>query len=381
VAITGALSSPDSSGGIWPIRSKNGINTLSAGSISANITAATNDGLGKVGLIKTTNGSMTKGLALRELVTPVGGTESGIIIKGSFTSTASIRVLPGAPHAKNIFVRDSFAGEIRYDYPAAFDTQVVANAGNTGGIWTNTGKIVFNSNPPPGVTPINLSTTETNPLYLAPYYDATPAQLGGGSVGVVPFALHDFACSPVNPPLNGTPTGIVMGPASVVLAFYGPIRPQTTNPPFQVNFFSTVRPRNEDATSWFLWSISGRQLTLVRDRCLPIGIYTVTPRLTGDDRLLCDVPGLVGAASTPVANFDYLFQVNSSGIDCPCYPSGDCPECAADFDSNGGVDGGDLSAFFVNFEAGCECADVDQNGGIDAGDLSFFYTLYEGGGC
>jgi hypothetical protein len=58
-----------------------------------------------------------------------------------------------------------------------------------------------------------------------------------------------------------------------------------------------------------------------------------------------------------------------------------CPACAADYDDNGGVDGGDLSSFFADFEAGEACADIDGNGGVDGGDLSTFFTLFEAGGC
>jgi UDP-N-acetylglucosamine 4-epimerase len=46
-----------------------------------------------------------------------------------------------------------------------------------------------------------------------------------------------------------------------------------------------------------------------------------------------------------------------------------CPACAADYDNNGGVDGGDLAAFFADFETGETCADVDGNGGVDGGDV------------
>lgn len=58
-----------------------------------------------------------------------------------------------------------------------------------------------------------------------------------------------------------------------------------------------------------------------------------------------------------------------------------CPECAADYDGNGGVDGGDLAAFFADFEAGETCADVDGNGGVDGGDLAEFFSVFEAGGC
>jgi hypothetical protein len=58
-----------------------------------------------------------------------------------------------------------------------------------------------------------------------------------------------------------------------------------------------------------------------------------------------------------------------------------CPACAADYDNNGGVDGGDLAAFFADFESGEACADVDQNGGVDGGDLAYFFEVFEAGGC
>lgn len=73
--------------------------------------------------------------------------------------------------------------------------------------------------------------------------------------------------------------------------------------------------------------------------------------------------------------------VTISGLD-PVDPAcAACPPCAADFDNNGGVDGGDLAAFFAEFEAGGGCADVDLNGGIDGGDLGAFFALFEAGGC
>lgn len=53
--------------------------------------------------------------------------------------------------------------------------------------------------------------------------------------------------------------------------------------------------------------------------------------------------------------------------------------CLADFDSNGGIDGGDLAAFFAAFEAGEASADVDGNGGVDGGDLALFFGAFEAG--
>jgi hypothetical protein len=64
-----------------------------------------------------------------------------------------------------------------------------------------------------------------------------------------------------------------------------------------------------------------------------------------------------------------------------CTPASNCPACPADYDDNGGVDGGDLASFFSDFEEGAGCADVDGNGGVDGGDLATFFALFENGGC
>ena len=82
----------------------------------------------------------------------------------------------------------------------------------------------------------------------------------------------------------------------------------------------------------------------------------------------------------PLLCQDYgrIFWVDNMMAIRPVEP---CPACAADYDGNGGVDGGDLAAFFSDFESGATCADVDLNGGIDGGDLAYFFTTFEQGGC
>lgn len=55
--------------------------------------------------------------------------------------------------------------------------------------------------------------------------------------------------------------------------------------------------------------------------------------------------------------------------------------CAADFNFDGGVDGADVSEFFVKWEAGEPCADVNEDGGVDGADVSWFFSLWEAGGC
>ncbi|MBL9002546.1 MAG: CotH kinase family protein [Phycisphaerae bacterium] len=59
------------------------------------------------------------------------------------------------------------------------------------------------------------------------------------------------------------------------------------------------------------------------------------------------------------------------------------PECTcyADFNCDGGVDGGDVETFFIAWEAGLEIADVNQDGGVDGGDVETFFLAWEAGGC
>jgi hypothetical protein len=63
----------------------------------------------------------------------------------------------------------------------------------------------------------------------------------------------------------------------------------------------------------------------------------------------------------------------------PCPPS--CPACPADFDQDGGITGGDIAAFFGDYERGDVCADVDQDGGITASDVATFFLVFEAGDC
>jgi hypothetical protein len=376
VVIGGVLSSEDVDG-IFPIRSKNGVNRLIAQNISANVTLATNNGSGRVGLIKTTNGSIAGAMALKELVVPTGSGESGIIINGDLANGAIIRFVPGGTNSRSIFVNGSLAGEIRFDDPADLDTQIVVNAANSGGVWANTGKVVLDWNPTPPAVARTLAPASSQPNQ-APRYQALPSALGGGSVGVVPFDVHDLASVPTNPAAGVPPTPTNLDSSSVAIAFYGPIRAESTAPPFTIVFDEGGPMQNSSAGAWFTWAVSGRTLTLTRSQCLPLGTYTLRPNRTGTNRLLCSVPGLVGASSVPVASVVYRFAVSSGG-DCVCNPV--CPVCAADFDQDGGVTGADVGAFFVHFENGCDCADVDQDGGVTGADVGAFFTVFEAGGC
>jgi hypothetical protein len=57
------------------------------------------------------------------------------------------------------------------------------------------------------------------------------------------------------------------------------------------------------------------------------------------------------------------------------------PRCAADYNQDGGVDGADVEAFFVDWQDGLFPADVNQDGGVDGADVQTFFTLWATGGC
>ena len=97
--------------------------------------------------------------------------------------------------------------------------------------------------------------------------------------------------------------------------------------------------------------------------------------VTVDDQATYDCV-VTNACNTATTQSVVLTVLSPSDPSC-----GNCAACAADYDQNGGVDGGDLGAFFSDFEQGLPCADVDMNGGIDGGDLAAFFAAYEAGGC
>ncbi|MCX5691731.1 MAG: hypothetical protein NTV94_18390 [Planctomycetota bacterium] len=58
-----------------------------------------------------------------------------------------------------------------------------------------------------------------------------------------------------------------------------------------------------------------------------------------------------------------------------------CPSCPADYNQDGGVDGGDIESFFSDWEASAGCADTNLDGGVDGGDIEAFFAAWEAGGC
>lgn len=50
-----------------------------------------------------------------------------------------------------------------------------------------------------------------------------------------------------------------------------------------------------------------------------------------------------------------------------------------DLNADGFVNGDDLDAFMIAFEAGCPCADFDGNGFVNGDDVDLYQAMYENG--
>ncbi len=68
----------------------------------------------------------------------------------------------------------------------------------------------------------------------------------------------------------------------------------------------------------------------------------------------------------------YVFEVAQGSTCGPCY---------ADYNADGGVDGADVEAFFVDWSASVGCADTNEDGGIDGSDVETFFIQWSAGGC
>ena len=86
-----------------------------------------------------------------------------------------------------------------------------------------------------------------------------------------------------------------------------------------------------------------------------------TPPTTGNTTITLFKPGTVPS-------------VGADGVPVPS--AGGCP---ADFNQDGGVDGADVEAFFVLWEAGDNGADFNQDGGVDGADVEAFFVRWEAG--
>jgi hypothetical protein len=92
-------------------------------------------------------------------------------------------------------------------------------------------------------------------------------------------------------------------------------------------------------------------------------------------------------ASSPDFILESVSAADAGRYDCvisnPCgsvlSASADLSICPADFNCDGGVDGGDVNDFFGQWESGGQPADMNEDGGVDGQDVWAFFEHWENG--
>jgi len=118
--------------------------------------------------------------------------------------------------------------------------------------------------------------------------------------------------------------------------------------------------------------------------CIKLGGFVAN----GDATYLSNqvIGGLPGTDTASLANPAGVNLNSIAGnqwvtVSGECASGPTCAPCAADYNQDGGVDGGDISSFFPDWENSAACADVNLDGGIDGGDIEAFFSVWEAGGC
>ncbi len=227
--------------------------------------------------------------------------------------------------------------------PAGLMGQIIINADSvSGGTWSA----------PVHIGPVGEPGSVT---LTGPDYTQTAAEIGGGSVGLVPFSLHEQSCDPISGEtvLVGTPPE----PVYVKLRQYGPVMVNGTDPLF-------IERRQTGSTGSFTdvpldaFDISSdptdANTILVGPAPGETGFedgyeYRITPT----DQLRCDVLG------SPAVQWHSPYYVSIEGAKCP-----------ADIDSSGEVDVLDLLTMLGQWGPAFDSpADIDSSGTVDVTDL------------
>lgn len=353
----------------------------------------------------------------------IGGNAGGVITLASLPADRAVVI--GGPLTGLMNVP---AGE--------FEGQIIANALNDSYAWT--GEVRVGS----GGGAIRLRPESSQPDQ-APYYNRLPSELGGGSVGLVPFRLHDAACDPPahsDPEdrtfLNSAFCHLVPGtrwscdvtdpeyaPASIFLIFRGPIKAEDPDIiPVRVYRVNPNGPPDLEVTDMVGFEfhpayqggpsrrleICGKGHEIAQ---LIAGDYYIVPKRTGDDSLLCD--GLLPAAGeVPVAEFidagangadryefTLLSDCDRNGVDDAeeLSPSTDTdddgmldccegPNCDPDYNQDSVADQDDIACLIAIISGGNTCEspldpDFNHTGTADQDDIAALMNTIAGGPC
>lgn len=312
------------------IACKYNIDTVDAvfNNMYANIDTTLNGGRGTIGFLRA---ETFAGSLVTAQIVPAGGPFNG-----------QIRV--NVELAADITIGQSFVQPSFMDLePGGLTGQVIVNANNLGGAWDTS--IFFGD-------PANPDLELTGPGYTE-----TAASLGGGSVGLAPFSLHDESCDPPN---GATVPNSVGNLSSVKLRHYGPI---TTSGPgveplsFERRLAGTMDPFTSVPAAQFDFTLPAsddNSIVVTAAGAFPhfeVGFeYRIQPTLD----LVCD-----RVAGNPAVNWvDYTVVVGS---------------CDADVHLDGVVDVLDLMDLLTCFGQpavpACGAEDINEDGTVNVLDL------------
>ena len=207
-------------------------------------------------------------------------------------------------------------------------------------------------------TPVTLAAGEGMPpvVLTGPTYDETPASLGGGSIGLVPYRVHATACTPP----SGTIVPADDGDIVVELRFFGPVA-LGWGPPlsFERRPAQSVEPFQSIPESDFCVEVAEDEpRTLLVSAAGPWGGFQPgwTYRVRPTSSLWCAQP-----VNVPVSD-EVIYWIEVGAADCP-----------ADIDESGQVDIVDVLLVLALWGQGGtpagDAADVDGDGTVAVDDL------------
>lgn len=263
--------------------------------------------------------------------------EGGVTITGACGTTSQIKIdTLSFNTGGGLLIGDELAG------------QVIINQQDNASTWD--GYIWVNG--------YEIQKDETDPLEKAPHYAApsvdqpnpfggTIAGLGGGAIGLVPFAYYATDTNAANGSYLSVPSS---GPVtqSIDVVFYGPVLDLSASEDVPVTILKAplLAPSIQtDVSDDFSVSIDGRVMTITAktgtDGFECPFVYTVEP-VVGD--LVCDDLTLT---TVDVDDFSYSIEAR----------------CLADLSMNGSIDSPDPVLWMQS------PADVDGDGDADTADL------------
>jgi len=207
-------------------------------------------------------------------------------------------------------------------------------------------------------------------------FEFTPPALFAGMVrfqyraaaALTPLPVPNPACSggSARTPLQSDPAwvSVVVGPCAPV------IEEQPESAEFMQGSTATFRVRASTSAGrlLFRWRLDGGDLE---------------DGPTGDGAMVTGSSGpvLVIANMQPSQRGVFTCLVSSACEQIESLGAGLGDLCTADYNSDGGIDGADVQAFFDDWEQGYAAADVNRDGGVDGSDVGFFFSQWEAGGC